>query len=1026
MSTGGGLFETNREIVFTLKFKNQAGAVIRKFGTQLKGLGTKAKKASLGLKKLGDSFKRLADKAARAGAKLRSAGAAIREAGTQMTFALGAPLAAVIGFTIKSFAELELAMRGVQKTVDAPLSAIENLKQEFIGVSNTIPTAATELARMGQVAGQLGVGVEEIGAFTRVIAEFVVATDVGAEEAAFSLARIANIMQIPTSQTRNLASSMVALGNSFAANEPEIIAMSLRIAKAGKVVGLTAGEVLGFSSALASVGVKAQAGGTAISKAFIGINKAVNAGGKKLALFADIAGMSIDEFTRLFREDAATAFSAFISGLEGTRKAGGDVFKVLEDLGLQSIRTQQALLGLMLANDTLTDSLALGNRAFKENTALSREAAIFFAAIANQMKILWNQIKNAAAIMGEAFSPVLESVIKKMSEFAMQLQEWGKRLQGLDPDLKRTIALIAGLVIAAGPMLILIGAFTQLIGFAIAGVVKFGAALKTTFAFFLTSPMGLFLLAITAVIALLVTFRNELFTIGDDTARLRDYMVAIWQIIWEKIKLVGENIVGLFTWVGDQVGGLFGDSMDKSITDLTTAFNVFKAIGNSIIQLFQIVGLVIGQTFRILWDFVADGFKEVWESIKKTGGAVIKFMSGDVFGAIKDMMTPVETSPSDNLIENFKRALDGIGAILESDPLGDKWKVVGKRAGSLYAEFLAKGFTETKALEKALGSMAPLIEEIAGDTGAAAAKTFAEEFNIGFKNAFDEYLAGAKDIAKQSEDAFANAFQGMEDSLMSFLETGKFGFKEFAKSIIADFARIGVKSMLADIMAMAGGGKPAEEGFAGGIGGMFGALFSGGKAGAGTEGESTGATLSTDATAIVGAVAADTEASAGWFAGLGTSLSGLGTTFMSGLDSLGTTLGGLFSSIGGFFSEGGGGSQVLGTAMSVLSAFASEGGISDTLNKKGMVPASAFNTARRFAQGGVTSGTDKIPALLSPNEAVIPLSRNRAVPIEGNIGGSTTVNISVQASDVESFKQSSSQMLARFGNAVIKARRKTM
>ena len=63
--------------------------------------------------------------------------------------------------------------------------------------------------------------------------------------------------------------------------------------------------------------------------------------------------------------------------------------------------------------------------------------------------------------------------------------------------------------------------------------------------------------------------------------------------------------------------------------------------------------------------------------------------------------------------------------------------------------------------------------------------------------------------------------------------------------------------------------------------------------------------------------------------------------------------------------------------------------------------------------------------MLSRNEAVIPLSRNRAVPIEGNVGGDTTVNINVQANDVESFKQSQSQMLARFGNSVIKARRRT-
>ena len=143
---------SKRDIVFTLRFKNQAGATIRKFGTQLKGLGTKAAKASKGLKRLGDQFKRLADKASRAGNRIRAAGAMIREAGTQMTFAIGAPLAAAIGFSVKKFADLELAMAGVQKTVGGTDAVIEALKDEVIDMSNKMPTAATERARIGQVA----------------------------------------------------------------------------------------------------------------------------------------------------------------------------------------------------------------------------------------------------------------------------------------------------------------------------------------------------------------------------------------------------------------------------------------------------------------------------------------------------------------------------------------------------------------------------------------------------------------------------------------------------------------------------------------------------------------------------------------------------------------------------------------------------------------------------------------------------------------------------------------------------------
>lgn len=1012
----------NRDIVFTLKFKNQAAAVMRKFGGQLKTMGVAAEKARKGLKRLGDSFKRLADKASRAGMRMKAAGAQIREAGTQMTFAIGAPLAAAIGFTVKAFAELEQAMAGVQKTVGGPASAIEALKQEFIEMSNTIPTAATELARMGQVAGQLGIGVKDIGNFTRVIAEFVRATDVGAEEASFSLARLANIMQIPTSQTRNLASSMVALGNSFAANEPEIIAMSLRIAKAGTVVGLTAGEVFGFSSALASVGVKAQAGGTAISKAFIGINKAVNAGGKKLTIFADIAGVSVDEFTRLFREDAATAFQLFISGLEATRKAGGDVFKTLEDLGLQNIRTQQALLGLMLANDSLTASLALGNKAFEEGTALEKEFAIFLATTSSQLKILWNRVTNAAAVIGKAFSPTISKVIEKLKDVALKVQEWAEKLKDVDVALIESRLKILGIVIAAGPMLVVLGSLVQLLGFAASGFALLGKSLAKTAVFLATNPFGLLIVAIGLVIAAFVKFRNSLIEIEGTTARVQDYVVVAFQMIWEKIKWVGDNVVQLWQFVANSVAPMFGDPADQMVSDFTTAFNAFKAIGNSIIQLFQLVGLAIATILTVPFTIITNIAKDVVAQLTKAKDAVKAFLSGNRKLAAEILKKPTGPSPFEGLKEQLTGELD---AVLKGDPLGDFFAKLGDRAGERYQEHLAKGFSQSEALSNAVKDVA---EEIGGDRGPGpdTGRSFAKEFNIGAKTAFDEYIKGARDIAGQTEKAFANAFQGIEDGLMEFLETGKFGFKEFAKSIISDFARIGVKSLMGDVMSLLSGGEKSETGLLSGLGAVFGG---GGAAvaAAGTPeggGEGTAGSLSPDGVAIVGAVTTGTAENAGLFAGLGTSLSGLGTSFMTGLQSLGTTLGGLFSSIGSFFTEGGG-SDIIGGVAGALSAFASEGGVSDTLSKKGMVGLGTFQNARKFAQGGVTSGTDRIPALLSPNEAIIPLSRNRAVPIEGNLGGVTNVTINVQANDVESFKQSRSQMLARTGTAIARARRKT-
>ena len=60
------------------------------------------------------------------------------------------------------------------------------------------------------------------------------------------------------------------------------------------------------------------------------------------------------------------------------------------------------------------------------------------------------------------------------------------------------------------------------------------------------------------------------------------------------------------------------------------------------------------------------------------------------------------------------------------------------------------------------------------------------------------------ELGKQGEHlqgVFVNAFQGMEDAMVSFITTGKMNFKEFARSIIADLARMIAKQMLFNMLS---------------------------------------------------------------------------------------------------------------------------------------------------------------------------------------------------------------------------------
>ncbi|WP_313274758.1 phage tail tape measure protein [Stenotrophomonas sp.] len=66
-------------------------------------------------------------------------------------------------------------------------------------------------------------------------------------------------------------------------------------------------------------------------------------------------------------------------------------------------------------------------------------------------------------------------------------------------------------------------------------------------------------------------------------------------------------------------------------------------------------------------------------------------------------------------------------------------------------------------------------------------------WSFGAYRAFEDYRSQAANAAELSNQAFTNAFQGMEDALVSFAMTGKLSFSQLANSIIADLARISAK-----------------------------------------------------------------------------------------------------------------------------------------------------------------------------------------------------------------------------------------
>jgi TP901 family phage tail tape measure protein len=416
------------------------------------------------MKKAGDSAKAW-------GKDLTQIGKQASDVGMALTKTLTLPIVGLAATSVKAASDFESSFAGIRKTVsDATDSMGEltpvgaKLAQGMRDLALTIPVNVNELNKIGEAAGQLGIKSENILGFTRVMADLGVTTNLSSDQAATSLARLANITGLPQEKFADLGNVIVHLGNNLATTEAEIVEFGLRIAGAGTQIGLSEGQILAFGAALSSVGINAEAGGTAISKVFIELASVVAEGGSELEEFAAIAGMTSEQFAEQFNRDAAGATVAFVEGLGRIKQEGGNVFGVLEDLGMSEVRLRDALLRASGAGDLLRDSLALQSDALREGNALSKEAEQRYKTFENQLALLWAQVRDVGIEFGSALLPILRDVIAAATPLVQTVGVLATKFAGMPEPLRLAVVGFGAMVAAIGPAIFIAGQMITAVG----------------------------------------------------------------------------------------------------------------------------------------------------------------------------------------------------------------------------------------------------------------------------------------------------------------------------------------------------------------------------------------------------------------------------------------------------------------------------------------------------------------------------------------------------------------------------------
>lgn len=356
----------------------------------------------------------------------------------QRFIGFGTAIAASLGQAVTASAKFESAFTSVERTSGATGAQVGELRKQLLDLSTTIPVSFEQISQIATLGAQMGIAADSLDDFSSTVAKFAAVTGISVDEVAQSFGRLGQLMGVPASKFENLSSAISYAGSNAVATDREVLAMSESIAASATQAGYSADQVIGLSTALASLKVRPEEARGVIVRLFREIDMQTTAGGKKLQDFAKVMRMSTEDTKALWKSDPSAFFSSFISGA----KSAGNLNEIITSLGITNSRELNVIQRLAGSTDMLARSLADAREQYLLGTYAQESYNKVADDLASKVKVLQNSFEAFQASIGDTMGEAIKFIVDGLKVFV-------DFLAGLPSPIKFAGAAIAIIAAAA-------------------------------------------------------------------------------------------------------------------------------------------------------------------------------------------------------------------------------------------------------------------------------------------------------------------------------------------------------------------------------------------------------------------------------------------------------------------------------------------------------------------------------------------------------------------------------------------------
>lgn len=269
-------------------------------------------------------------------------------------------------------ARLSDSLGDIRRVASLTEDEVRRLDKSF-GELNT-RTSRTHLREIAFIAGKMGVAKDEILGFVEATDKLVVSLgdELGnADQVTTQLSKILNVFDgtVNGDNITHLGNAMVKLAHDGVASAGFISDFTQRVSGMAKTANLSLGSVLGLGAGLEEMGARVESSATAIQKLLVNI-------GQNIPGAAKIAGMSVDEFNKLFAREPQEALIRYAEGLTQNKAAFAEVAIAFADAGEEGVRVIETLTKIGERADFMRGKIRDGDQAILETTEINEAFAL--------------------------------------------------------------------------------------------------------------------------------------------------------------------------------------------------------------------------------------------------------------------------------------------------------------------------------------------------------------------------------------------------------------------------------------------------------------------------------------------------------------------------------------------------------------------------------------------------------------------------------------------------------------------------